>query len=86
MIQELDPVGRELSTTVAEMSVNNFKNRHSNILPYDRTRIKLTKVNDREGSDYINGNWMPVCTLLINSKVAYTFIFIETFHINCFLS
>ncbi|KAI0214370.1 hypothetical protein LSAT2_000535 [Lamellibrachia satsuma] len=34
-IEELDPVGRELSTTVAEMSVNNFKNRHSNILPYD---------------------------------------------------
>ena len=74
MIQELEPVGREQSTAIAEMPVNNCKNRHSNILPYDRTRIKLTKANDKEGSDYINGNWMPVCTLLRNPKVTYIFV------------
>ena len=61
MTQELDPVGREQSTKAADLSVNHIKNRFKNILPYDRTRIKLMKVDGKEGSDYINGNWMMVC-------------------------
>ena len=60
-VQDLKPVGREQSKVAAELSYNLAKNRFTNILPYDRTRIKLTASDDaEEGRDYINGNWMPV--------------------------
>ena len=49
------------SKDAAELRVNRVKNRFPNILPYDRTRIKLMAGDAaKEGQDYINGNWMPV--------------------------
>ena len=49
------------SKDAAELPVNRVKNRFPNILPYDRTRIKLMSGDAaKEGQDYINGNWMPV--------------------------
>ena len=60
-VQDLKPVGREQSKDIAELTVNLPKNRFTNILPYDRSRIKLMASDDaEEGRDYINGNWMPV--------------------------
>ncbi|EGG17584.1 protein-tyrosine phosphatase 1 [Cavenderia fasciculata] len=37
---------------------NTSKNRYTNILPCDLTRVKLEKVNGQEGSDYINANFI----------------------------
>ena len=62
--QDLKPVGREQTTNAAEFPVNRNKNRFTNILPYDHSRVKLLPTDDEEGSDYINANYMPVSTNL----------------------
>ncbi|XP_078000498.1 receptor-type tyrosine-protein phosphatase beta-like [Glandiceps talaboti] len=57
--EDLREVGREQTWDAAELAANRSKNRYTNILPYDRTRIKLDQINEEEESDYINANWMP---------------------------
>ena len=58
--QDLKEVGRGQSTTHAELPCNRGKNRFTNILPYDHSRVKLLPIDDEEGSDYINANYIPV--------------------------
>jgi len=53
-------VGREQRCEHAELQCNRAKNRFTNILPYDQTRVKLLPLDDVDGSDYINANWIPV--------------------------
>lgn len=48
------------TTTAADLPCNRPKNRFTNILPYDHSRFKLQPVDDEEGSDYINANYVPV--------------------------
>ncbi|KAJ8031933.1 Tyrosine-protein phosphatase 10D [Holothuria leucospilota] len=55
---DLRPIGKNQSTDAAQLEVNRVKNRFSNILPYDHTRVTLSPVDDEEGSDYINANYM----------------------------
>ncbi|BET01485.1 protein-tyrosine phosphatase 10d [Nesidiocoris tenuis] len=57
--EELKMVGREQSNTFADLPCNRPKNRFTNILPYDHSRFKLQPVDDEEGSDYINANYVP---------------------------
>ncbi|KAJ0179625.1 hypothetical protein K1T71_005337 [Dendrolimus kikuchii] len=57
--EELKHVGREQPCTAADLPVNRPKNRFTNILPYDHSRYKLQPVDDEEGSDYINANYVP---------------------------
>ncbi|XP_033629201.1 tyrosine-protein phosphatase 10D-like isoform X2 [Asterias rubens] len=52
-------VGRKLSSNAAVLAANVSKNRYTNILPFDRTRVMLSPVDDVEGSDYINANYIP---------------------------
>ncbi|XP_071496508.1 tyrosine-protein phosphatase 10D-like [Diadema antillarum] len=52
-------VGKKLTTSTAVSAANVGKNRYTNILPYDRTRVKLSSVDDEDGSDYINANYIP---------------------------
>ncbi|KFD67772.1 LOW QUALITY PROTEIN: hypothetical protein M514_07512 [Trichuris suis] len=54
----LKPVGRTLSMSAADLPCNRIKNRFTNILPYDYSRVKLSPVDDDEGSDYINANYI----------------------------
>lgn len=57
--EELKHVGRDQPTTFADLPCNRPKNRFTNILPYDHSRFKLQPVDDDEGSDYINANYVP---------------------------
>uniref|UniRef100_T1JB95 protein-tyrosine-phosphatase n=1 Tax=Strigamia maritima TaxID=126957 RepID=T1JB95_STRMM len=56
--EELKMVGRDLPRTAADIPVNRPKNRFTNILPYDHSRVKLLPTDDEEGSDYINANYV----------------------------
>ena len=44
----------------AELLENSSKNRFSNVLPYDHSRVKLVSTQEHDGSDYINANYVPV--------------------------
>ena len=57
--EELKHVGREKPCAAADMPVNRPKNRFTNILPYDHSRVKLQPTDDEEGSDFINANFVP---------------------------
>ncbi|KAK4336917.1 hypothetical protein RND71_044033 [Anisodus tanguticus] len=51
-------VGKDSFSTAADLPVNRPKNRFTNILPYDHSRVKLQPTDDEEGSDYINANYI----------------------------
>ncbi|XP_070189417.1 tyrosine-protein phosphatase 10D-like [Littorina saxatilis] len=57
--EDLKEVGRDQTCYAAELPANRPKNRFTNILPYDHSRVKLLPTDDEEGSDYINANYMP---------------------------
>ena len=68
--EELKHVGREQPCTAADLPCNRPKNRFTNILPYDHSRFKLQPVDDEEGSDYINANYVPV-SIFTNNLLIY---------------
>jgi protein tyrosine phosphatase len=51
-------VGLEGTTEASLMDENRPKNRYTNILAYDHSRVKLTFTDDEPGSDYINSNYV----------------------------
>ncbi|KAI5610992.1 receptor-type tyrosine-protein phosphatase O precursor, partial [Silurus asotus] len=57
--EELKSVGLDLSHDAADLLVNRPKNRYTNILPSDFSRVKLISMHNDEGSDYINANYIP---------------------------
>ncbi|XP_043964289.1 receptor-type tyrosine-protein phosphatase O isoform X1 [Gambusia affinis] len=57
--EELKSVGLDLTHDAADLLVNRPKNRYTNILPYDFSRVKLVSMHNDEGADYINANYIP---------------------------
>ncbi|XP_052238562.1 receptor-type tyrosine-protein phosphatase O-like [Dreissena polymorpha] len=45
--------------TAANSENSRPKNRYTNIMPYDRSRVKLRPLDDVAGSDFINANYIP---------------------------
>ena len=59
-VQAMKNIGVGQSCQAADYQINRPKNRFTNILPYDHSRVKLVNVDKEEdGSDYINANYMP---------------------------
>ena len=53
-------MGHGLTCIAADLTVNRAKNRFTNILPYDHSRVKLIPTDDDDGSDYVNASYIPV--------------------------
>lgn len=47
------------SKDMAESEACRAKNRYTDILPFDHSRVKLLPVDDEAGSDYINASYIP---------------------------
>ncbi|KAE8612935.1 hypothetical protein XENTR_v10007507 [Xenopus tropicalis] len=57
--EELKMVGLDIPHFAADLPSNRGKNRYTNILPYDCSRVKLISLEADEGADYINANYIP---------------------------
>ncbi|XP_018107293.1 receptor-type tyrosine-protein phosphatase O isoform X2 [Xenopus laevis] len=57
--EELKMVGLDIPHFAANLPSNRGKNRYTNILPYDFSRVKLISLDADEGADYINANYIP---------------------------
>lgn len=56
--EELKNVGTSQSKEIALSAENKPKNRYSNVLPYDTSRVKLS-ICGSASDDYINANYIP---------------------------
>ncbi|XP_063404716.1 receptor-type tyrosine-protein phosphatase eta-like [Mytilus trossulus] len=57
--KELGILSPKHSTEVSQIQENRPKNRYTNILPFDHSRVKLIGIEDETGSDFINANYIP---------------------------
>ncbi|XP_075459141.1 receptor-type tyrosine-protein phosphatase O isoform X3 [Ascaphus truei] len=57
--EELKMIGLDIPHFAADLCLNRCKNRYTNILPYDFSRVKLVSTDEDEGADYINANYIP---------------------------
>uniref|UniRef100_A0A8C5KWA3 Receptor-type tyrosine-protein phosphatase O n=1 Tax=Jaculus jaculus TaxID=51337 RepID=A0A8C5KWA3_JACJA len=57
--EELKLIGLDIPHFAADLPLNRCKNRYTNILPYDFSRVRLISINEEEGADYINANYIP---------------------------
>uniref|UniRef100_A0A0R3S234 Protein-tyrosine-phosphatase n=1 Tax=Elaeophora elaphi TaxID=1147741 RepID=A0A0R3S234_9BILA len=58
--EDLKSIGHGQTCIAADLTVNRAKNRFTNILPYDHSRVKLIPTDDDDGSDYVNASYIPV--------------------------
>ncbi|KAL8599953.1 hypothetical protein ACOMHN_050255 [Nucella lapillus] len=58
-LKEIRDITPRRSKAAANLEENKMKNRYTNILPYDHSRVKLVQLNDDVTTDYINANYIP---------------------------
>ncbi|KAK7503371.1 hypothetical protein BaRGS_00005292 [Batillaria attramentaria] len=56
--QKIPPIDEKAPKVNGEREENNMKNRFKSILPYDRNRVVLEKINGDDASDYINASFV----------------------------
>eukprot|EP00794_Sanderia_malayensis_P012834 gene12834-14154_t len=56
--ESMRDVGRDQTHEASDLPENRGKNRYTNVLAYDKTRVKLSYYDDEVGSDYINANYI----------------------------
>ncbi|KAM9293956.1 receptor-type tyrosine-protein phosphatase O [Gastrophryne carolinensis] len=56
--EELKMIGLDIPHCAADLPANRCKNRYTNILPYDFSRVKLISTNEEDEDDYINANYI----------------------------
>lgn len=71
LAQKVTEVGVEHSKESSLLPDNRAKNRYTNILAYDHSRVKLSTIDDDPCSDYINACYIPVCTCSIRSFLLF---------------
>lgn len=59
-LQRVTEIGLDHAKEASLQAENRAKNRYTNILAYDHSRVKLSFVDDEPGSDYINACYIPV--------------------------
>ena len=64
-------IGLEHAKEASLMAENRAKNRYTNILAYDHSRVKLSFVDDEPGSDYINASYIPVRTMSVSKSFTH---------------
>ncbi|CAD5215307.1 unnamed protein product [Bursaphelenchus xylophilus] len=57
--EELRFVGTGQSCIAADLGQNRAKNRFTNILPYDHSRVKIISCDEEDGADYVNASYIP---------------------------
>ncbi|XP_069819620.1 receptor-type tyrosine-protein phosphatase O isoform X3 [Dendropsophus ebraccatus] len=57
--EELKMIGLDIPHCAADLPANRCKNRYTNILPYDFSRVKLVTTEEEDAADYINANYIP---------------------------
>ncbi|KAM4036979.1 receptor-type tyrosine-protein phosphatase O isoform 2-T2 [Anomaloglossus baeobatrachus] len=57
--EELKMIGLDIPHSAADLPVNRSKNRYTNILPYDFSRVKLITTEEEDSANYINANFIP---------------------------
>lgn len=79
-------MGRSQPRSAADLPCNRAKNRFTNILPYDHSRVKLIPIDDEEGSEYINANYIPVRSNMMkfsNKQTEHELCFYELSSFKC---
>lgn len=54
----LSSLSNNLKMETGSLPYNENKNRYQSIKPYDDNRVKLVKLQNKDGSDYINASWI----------------------------
>ena len=83
--EALKNVGRGSTCIAADLPCNRPKNRFTNILPYDHSRVKLQPTDDEEGSDYVNANYVPVSIKFFLVISLQTYRAVTTYLIHLYL-
>lgn len=52
-------IGLDIPHCAADLPTNRCKNRYTNILPYDFSRVQLVTTEEEDDADYINANYIP---------------------------
>jgi hypothetical protein len=63
-LQRVTEIGLDHAKEASLQAENRAKNRYTNILAYDHSRVKLSFIDDEAGSDYINASYIPVSGIL----------------------